>query len=304
MTILSTDLIGVEGGEAAAGGRTYVATYRTISDTKADGPVQHRAGLPAMGTPYASDAFAVVTSYNGPSYESADQGLRFIYLTRVNYSTISGDRCQTDLEVDPLNLPPIIKGGALKEQVPARKDQGGQEIVNAANDPFDDLFQDESRQELIIQQNQASIDLAQFREFANSVNLNAFFGLASGIWKMDAPSWEIKYRGTCVPYYVVTYRFYASDKDEGWGLVPANLGLRVRQAAAPAGVVDRPKDDEGNPYTPSVPVKLRNDGTQAASGESVIYYDGGTVGLWPIVGPYFVYPLKDFALLGIPTALP
>ena len=318
--------------------RSYVITYKVVTDDKNDGPITARNGILAEGTTYSygndSDAFAAFAGYGAIRLQEEGDSWK-VWQADVMFSTQPPESCTLNIGEDPLNAPPIISFGGVREQRIADKDRLGALIVNAAGDPrlaelyrlvdpyyyrhrltmpkfvlnaagdqFDDLFRDDTRQELVIQLNQPSYDPLQMDEFTDSVNAGSFFGLDKRKWKMEAPRAVTRYQANCNAYFQVTYRFLSNNGPHGWDAAPANRGFRVRKAA---GVDDWqwPKETADGKLRaiPPAPVALSVDGTQRAFGGDIIFYDGTEPTLEPDPGPWEIYEEKDFGLLGIPTSL-
>ena len=287
--------------------RSYVITYKVVTDDKNDGPITARNGILAEGTTYSygndSDAFAAFAGYGAIRLQEEGDSWK-VWQADVMFSTQPPESCTLNIGEDPLNAPPIISFGGVREQRIADKDRLGALIVNAAGDPFDDLFRDDTRQELVIQLNQPSYDPLQMDEFTDAVNAGSFFGLDKRKWKMEAPRAVTRYQANCNAYFQVTYRFLSNNGPHGWDAAPANRGFRVRKAA---GVDDWqwPKETADGKLRaiPPAPVALSVDGTQRAFGGDIIFYDGTEPTLEPDPGPWEIYEEKDFGLLGIPTSL-
>ena len=305
MTVVSTKLQYVSQTLATPQKRTYAARWVVHVNDPLDGPLTVQGGLPAIGSALTgatvagndSDTYATVIGYSNIS-PVGYPAERLVWTATVNYSTQTPEQCLQLLGQDPINLPPVIRIAGLREQEPLLKDQFGDEVVNAAGDPFDDVFKDVTRLRLTIQINQPTLSVNVLNSHLDTVNLGTFFELPTASWKFAEPMVEQRYQQNCSPYFNVTYQFLSAVT---WDFELANLGLRVRSGAG-VDKVEWPKDDTTNQRAiPSAPVALLADGTQAAPSDAIIYYDGSEPALLPQSGPWEGYERRDFGLFGIPT---
>lgn len=302
MSVVSAEKTFLRQTVVTATRREYIQMWKVVTNSASDQCITVRGALPGPSTTLShgndSDPEATVVGYGSIDPTEWDDGGRTFWAAEVMYSTQQPEACTTNFEESPLSRPAIITIRGRREQKVVRKDRFGDDVVNAAGDPFDDLFMDDTRLELTIQVNQATISEAVLDDYLDSVNAGTFFGLDTAKWKFGEPAVVTRYGSGCSAYFDVTYSFLSNK--EGWDLQPANLGFRVKDAA---GNAKFPIDTEtGARAIPPQPIALAADGTQLPITSDIIYYDGTNGVLEPDPGPWEVYEAKDFGLLGIPTS--
>ena len=186
----------------AEGERSYLSTYQAISDDPQDGPLTVTTS-PLL--PSFTDHLVAGNDVDFGVFPVNYKAKRPIRTNRLNwevYITFStkGTKRHESYQDDPVLQAPIVSGGGVRFSRITMHDKDGNAITNSAGDVVVDVEMDDDRGTLRIQKNFATLELAQFHEFKNTVNDATFWGLGPREWKMSFPRWEQKFRGNNTSY--------------------------------------------------------------------------------------------------------
>lgn len=303
MAITSKTVVGVSHGVDGEGTRTYQLTYQVISNSAADGPVTIRGSVASThpigsGFFYGSDTDANARCDKiSPQLSLADHGKStWKWTVSVDFTTRPRRKCEEETPDDPLDEAPEIQWLAeqFQKAVERADRMEGDNVVegnvipmNSAFTPIDPpLERDDSRLTLTITRNEASYDANLAINYHDAVNSDAFTvdgqNVLKGAAKIHAITGVKQYKGSCEPYYKVTYVIHF--RADGWDQERIDAGFQV--ADIELGEIEVIRDKSGQPV--SEPKRLDGNG-------DVLPPNGETVYL-----KWRVYEHKNFSALSLP----
>jgi len=181
-----------------------------------DGPeaISGATGLPAIGDAWSygndSDAWAIC----GPRrvirpFDPKDGEFIQFYSVESTFSTKPLNRCMTDAIGDPLLEPQKVRGNSVRYTIEAMKDQTGRVLMSSSHEPFrgPQVEFDGGRDQVVIEQNVADLELALCTSLRNKLNDDVLWGLAARRIKLSDFSWEELWYGSCTYYYKRIFTF-------------------------------------------------------------------------------------------------
>jgi hypothetical protein len=232
-----------QGSRDGRGVRDYKRTYRVLTSTALDGPLQvgQLAGNPLPGPvtipPLLSyyidlqgvvDYGAYVMKWTPRQTEDP-----FTWLVDVEYSSDirklagtpgkSGKSGKAEQardggdQANPLSRPPVFTFSSEKFQKPIDQDVGGFPITNSCGEKFDPSPQiDDSRAVLSIERNEAAMTVAQYvalqLKYKDALNSDQFAGQLAGMCRMEMPTGQSCFENGLF-YYRMTYKVTFADPD-------------------------------------------------------------------------------------------
>ena len=269
MAVIDTRLLYLTQSNAGTVTANYTAHYHVQTDSPSDQCITVRGALPALGSAlsFGNDSSGAIAVEYGAITPVEWKSSRVVWSAEVNYSTKMppGWKGGT-IEIDrhPSEDPPDIDYQGDNIQIGVDQDINGDDIVNGAGDPFDDLEKDWSRGVLTIVVNKRSSAMNHDIEDAtqNTVNDAAFFDKPAGTWKCESVGRKLVYYGDGDNYYHCQYVFRYDSR--GWALKIANLGGRDING-------NLPTDAAGAKFGGKVP--LSDAGAFVAVGAAIDYID-------------------------------
>lgn len=281
------------------GHRTYHITHLVKTTDYDDGPttVLLASGLPTIGATWAFgndlDGWAFCLPNVKVERFKPREGEKGKYWAVKNeFSTKPLKRCQDASIENPLDEPQKVSGSFLKYTKPLEKDRNDKYILSSSKERISGLERDANYPTVTIEQNVASLGLAEFAEMIDKVNDAELWGCPERCIKLDNVSWERKVYGTCGYYF--TRRLEFKVNIETWDLSDvADVGFMEYVGE---GDVDDPTnykkiigvDENSNPK----PYPLKD----------------GVLNPDPLNDPQFLDPIEvydeaNFLTLGIPVSL-
>jgi hypothetical protein len=207
--------------------RTYLITYRVITDDKFNAGYVARTAVPfVIGQDYVFggefDTGAFCLDINAD--EDGDDGKQ--WLVKCQF----GPRPQ--LEENPFLQPWEISLDGQNIEVPYQIDVTGRPVVNTVGDPFSTATMKQMNQPVLsITRNEASFNPA-LTLFANTINSDVFYGGAPGTVFANMPKQNRQFSATYGFFFQTSYSFVYSP--DGWDQTLINQGFRARN---PRGVL-------------------------------------------------------------------
>ena len=188
-----------------------------------DGPqtIGAASGLPQVGDFWNfgndSDIWAICTPRRiikplDPKKGDPDQ----FYSVENVYTTRPLERCQTDPIGDPLLEPQKVRGSSVRYTIEAAKDRFGVPILSSSHEPFrgPQVEFDGGRDQVIIEQNVADLELGLITSLRNKLNDDTLWGLGPRNIKLSDVSWEELWYGVCTFYYRRIFVFDVRNSTE------------------------------------------------------------------------------------------
>lgn len=137
------------------------------------------------------------------------QGENQVWAVESVFSTRPLNRCMTTAADDPLDEPQKVRGNSVRYTIEATKDRNGDAIVSSSHEPFrgPQVEFDGGRDQVIIEQNVADLELGLVTSLRNKLNDDTLWGLAARRVKFSDFSWEELWYGTCTHYYRRIFTF-------------------------------------------------------------------------------------------------
>ena len=147
-------------------------------------------------------------------------------------------------DVNPLLLPPEIRGGSEEYERPLIKDGKGKDLQTSAGEKFNPpILWPESRQTFTISRNERSINFDRLQQFSGSVNRNQWWLFKAYRCMMGAITWEAKWWGN-FRYFTVNYPIRISNDKDGWRVWPLDIGTVYLDGGQQRKAID----EKGNTY--------------------------------------------------------
>lgn len=278
------------------GHRTYDITWMVRMNSTTEGPTSAMlaAGLPEVGAvwDYGADydVWALCTPViEARPFKTANEPGRY-WLVTQSFSTVPRSRCQDETVEDPLVEPAKISGSFRKFRKEIQKDRNGDPVVSSSHEILTGGVTefDHNKPTVSIEMNFATLPLATYAEYMDSVNDATLWGLDARKIKLSNASWRRNLYGLCNFYYTVNYEFDIDFNtfdtvalDEGW----RKLG---------------PNGDETNPDD-----FVRHQDLRGHYAKTLLDGAGSPLpaGDIPVEIDIEYYPEKNLLLLGIPSEL-
>ena len=188
-----------------------------------DGPQQilTAVGLPVVGDTWNFGNEADPWAFCRPNktvrpLPEVKGNLYTFYSVESLFSNRPLDRCMSTNIDDPLDEPQRIRGNSVRYTLEAFKDRNGDVIANSAHEPFrgPQVEFDGGRDQVIIEQNVADLELGLVTSLKNKLNDDTLWGLTSRRVKLSDFFWEQLWYGSCIYYYKRIFTFDIRNNPE------------------------------------------------------------------------------------------
>jgi hypothetical protein len=318
------------------GHRTYKIKYR-VRGAITDGPGNAllTTGLPVIGSQWIVDGENDPWAWCRPEVEVTPlvtDEPNTHWLLEFTFSTKPITHCQDDHIENPLLVPQVISGSFVKYTQEATVDRFGNPIQNSAHEVIrgHQVEFDLNRLTIKIKQNVADLQLPLLAEMTNTVNRDTLWDIPSRCIKMNPPTFERKFYGTCFIYYERNLEFdifmVRDPREDLQGLFLSghdrlilDEGTKVLHGhwhpTTGTWVLDKIGGVSPDPFNPQHFDRFKDrkgevcrvilNGNGLPVGPGVLSTTTGTgSGVVQKAGFIFVsfYPESDFSLLGIPSS--
>jgi hypothetical protein len=189
------------------GHRTYKIKYK-VRGAITDGPGNAllTTGLPVVGSQWVVDGENDPWASCRPEVEVTPlvtDEPNTHWSLEFTFSTKPLTHCQDDHIENPLLIPQVISGSFVKYTQEATIDRFGYPIRNSAHELIrgHQVEFDLNRMTIKIKQNVADLQLPLLCQMTNTVNDDDLWGIPRRCIKLNPPTFERKFYGTCSIYY-------------------------------------------------------------------------------------------------------
>lgn len=299
-------------GRDQEGYREYKLRSRVRVDDVNDGPltVMGASGLPLVGAIWAfgneSDSFAwcrpdasITPVVMDEPHTLWDVEQKF---SNKPFNTRGHDGCADQSIDDPLTQPMKLSGSFVKYTEQAFYDKDDNRIVNILNIPISgpEVEFDHNRPTVHIEQNVASLDLANICQMIDKLNDNPMWGLDARCVKLSNISWERQAYGTCGFYFIRKFDF--DIRFDTFDRHIANMSPLVRKGQWNSSGVWVP-DFLADATNPQNLIQYHD---QTGAAVSVLIDENGDPAISPDMSPDTIvqyYKEADLLTLGIPSSI-
>ena len=232
------------------GYREYTVTHLVEAATT-DGPqtIMNAPGLPRVGSTwtYGTDndpwAFCRPTMRVSAHERKPGEPIAWYSVTQI-FSNKPQKYCWDQTIENPLLQYQRVSGGYIRYTVEATKDRHGALIDSSSHEMFrgPQVEFDEVRPTVSISQNKAILGINGFADMVNKVNDREIWTFPARQIKLSDISWELKWWGTCFPYYTREFTFEINvdtfDRkilDEGTKVLNGHWGESVGTGSGDVG---------------------------------------------------------------------
>lgn len=281
------EITGREGDDDLETNRRHRRTFRALTDHAEDGSfvVLSYVEVPQLNDPYfyhdeetGEDVIDALSVAIARRCRNDDENNPRHWIIEVDYAGID----------DPVSVPAEVDISPTRYQKALVDDVNGEPVVNAAGDPFaDGITVDRTRFTIVIEQNVESFPITTMATYQDTLNEQAFMGLAPGTCKLALGAKRIRRAGTLVFYY---RRRAEIDVDlNGWKIKPRNAGFRaiMEEGGDPVVIIDAKTGAK-----PTTPVLLDASGAVLATG-------GTPILAGPLSAGFDGYETRDWGPLGL-----
>jgi hypothetical protein len=195
-------------------GRTYVRTFRVLTNNRYDGP---NVAIQAAGvnrgdqyTPEGSDAGLEIdtNSYAHTISAAQEDGDGLGWIVSVQYGPYSALFAGGGPEQNPLLQPIDVAWSLRSQEVVADVDINGDAVLNPAFDPYDPpLMRDDPRPVLTVVRNEATWNQLLQVQYRNAINSDPFAGYQPLMCRVLDISAKSLFHQDAGWYYQVTYEY-------------------------------------------------------------------------------------------------
>jgi hypothetical protein len=213
------------------GHRSYSVMFRVVSDDTLDGPAiaMTTPGLPLPGSTWFfgndiddwawcrwDSKIKPVT----PDEPCTQWDVTLTFSTKppdTRPNSRQSSNCRDTQVEDPLLEPQKVSGSWQHYTQEAATDRFGRPTHNSAFEPIHgpQMEFDQNRDQVVIEQNVASLDLPIVNALKDHVNAYVLWGCPPRTIKLSGFTWEKKYHGDCFYYYSRRFTFDI-DTDNTW----------------------------------------------------------------------------------------
>lgn len=273
----------------------YMLTYEVSTDDQNDlaQTVRQAAGIPLIGDTYQAGNDSDSNAWCRSKQVSLLQVNDSYNLWRVSceFSDTPGQLPQSQF-THYLDIPASWSGGLVQFSRDYHQDRDGNQLKNAAGEPFIDpaITGDDSRLSIVCEKNFSWAKIGTFAAFKDAINSTPFWGFEAKRLKIQALSFTERYHSPTEQYIAARLEVLATEASTvTWDRDVLNAGYKQKVG----GKLVKIKADDGLDTTrpwPLTATGLRMDTTSITAGnETYITAD--------------IYPLKEFRDLGFPTVL-
>lgn len=239
------------------GHRTYKVRFRIQGQSSADSLLGPAAVLQTLGLPVYGEVWAINSDLDVYAYCKQDVDIEPVvddgdpvpqWDATYTFSTLAeSKRCHENQIDDPLLVPDRVSGDSIRYTQEETTDRFGNPLRTSSHEQLrgPQVEFDHSRDQVVVEQNVADLELATLVAMRDTVNSTEQWGLPARCIKLSSFSWERKYYGTCQVYYTRRLTFetnlvtdpYTGAISSGWDRDLLDEGTKVLHGHWSSGTV-------------------------------------------------------------------